>query len=240
MAYTYQSYIAAIQNLAVIPANQTDSAFTSIVPSMIAYAEGRIYREIDLLSTTISDSSAALTSGSRTFTMPTAGGRFVTVQELNIITPAIVTDPEQGTRNAMVPTTKEYMNMVWNSATGAAIPTQFAMLTDQTVIVGPWPDADYTVEVVGTIRPAPLSMTNTTTFLSQYLPDLFVAASMVFISGYQQNFGAQSDNPQMAASWETQYQSLFSSANAEEMRKKFAGALGTSKPVKPLAMQGPA
>jgi hypothetical protein len=102
------------------------------------------------------------------------------------------------------------------------------MLDQFTIILGPWPDANYQVEVIGTIRPTPLSATNTTTFLTTYLPDLFLAASMIFASGYQRDFGSQADNPQQSASWEMQYEKLFASANAEELRKKFSGLGWTS------------
>ena len=51
---------------------------------------------------------------------------------------------------------------------------------------------------------------------------------MVFASGYQKNFGSQSDDPKMAMSWEDQYQKLMASANAEELRKKWAGPGWTS------------
>ena len=77
--------------------------------------------------------------------------------------------------------------------------------------------------VVGTIRPNPLSNTNTTTFLTTYLPDAFIAASMIFASGYMRDFGSQSDNPAQAQSWEAQYENLIKSAGAEEVRKKWAG-----------------
>src|SRR5262249_53305267 len=98
-----------------------------------------------------------------------------------------------------------------------------------------WPDAAYTLEAVGTIRPAPLSATNTSTFLTNNLPDLWFAATMIFMSGYIQNFGSQSDNPQLAVSWAAIYDKLFSSANVEEMRKKYAsGAWGSLQPT-PIA-----
>ena len=98
-----------------------------------------------------------------------------------------------------------------------------AMIDQWNIIVGPWPDAAYRVEVVGTIRPNPLSNTNTTTFLTTYLPDAFIAASMIFASGYMRDFGSQSDNPAQAQSWEAQYENLIKSAGAEEVRKKWAG-----------------
>jgi hypothetical protein len=46
---------------------------------------------------------------------------------------------------------------------------------------------------------------------------------MVFLSGYKQNFGAQSDDPRSAVSWEQQYEKLMASASGEELRKKFSG-----------------
>jgi hypothetical protein len=127
---------------------------------------------------------------------------------------------------------------VWTTETAASastVPDCYAMITDQTIIVGSPPGAEFTVEVIGTIRPTPLSVSNTTSYLSLYLPDLFLAASMVFGTGYQQNFGAQSDNPQMAVSWETQYQSLKASANLEELRKKYQSVAWSSMSPSPAA-----
>ena len=46
---------------------------------------------------------------------------------------------------------------------------------------------------------------NTTTWLGDNVPDLFFCACMVEAAGWMQNFGAQSDNPQMALSWEARY-----------------------------------
>jgi hypothetical protein len=96
------------------------------------------------------------------------------------------------------------------------------MTTQTSIIVGPWPDQAYPVEVVGTIHPAPLSSTNVTTILTQYLPDLFFAASMAAGAGYLQNFGAAQavDNPGMGVTWEAKYQALKQSAAVEEARKK--------------------
>ena len=48
------------------------------------------------------------------------------------------------------------------------------------------------------------------------------AASAIFLMGYQRDFGAQSDDPAAAQSWENQYEKLLMGANAEEMRRKFA------------------
>jgi len=232
MSYTYTTYTAALAELMVT--TTTDADFIAIEPSIIDYAEQRLYRELDLLATVTRD-SAPLAANNRNFTFPTNNGRFVVANGINVITPSSQTVPDNGARHPLTATSRDALDLLWPSATGATVPTLFAPITDQTIIVGPWPDAGYTVEVIGFIRPAPLSATNTSTFLTLYLPDLFLAASMIFASGFQKNFGAQSDDPQMAQSWEGQYNKLFASANVEENRRKWAAGGWSSQQPTPLA-----
>lgn len=215
MAYTYSTFVSALSTEVNI--SSTEANFVIILPTIIDQAEQRIYRDLDLLSTIVTDTSATTSASQRAFTLPQDQGRFVTVQSINIF----------NSSNERVPLTKvsrEAIDLLWPSETAASattIPSKYAPLTDQQVLFGPPPGAAFTVEVIGTIRPAPLSASNTTTFLSQYLPDLFLAASMVAVSGYMRNFGSQADDPKMALSWESDYQTRLASASAEEMRKKF-------------------
>lgn len=227
MSLNYTSYVNQIANIMAVQTSTPQ--FQTMLPGMIDYAEQRIYREIDLLNTVVRDSSSSVSTGNRNFSIPsTTNGPFVTVQGINVITPEGST-PDSGQRNPLKPVARDYLDAVWNNANGdGGIPAYFAMIDQTSIIVGPWPAASYVMEVIGTIRPNPLSSSNTTTFLTLYLPDMFVAASMVYASGYQRDFGSQADNPQQAASWEMQYQTLFKSANAEELRKKFAGPGWTS------------
>lgn len=231
MALTYLTYKATLANMAVM--DETDPNFVQILPSVIDYAEDRAYRELDLLNTVTRDTSN-VTANSRSYTLPQNNGRFRVVNGINIFSPVGTT----ATRNQLDPVSRDYLDACWPSdtaASAATIPSVFAMLTDQTVLLGSPPGAAFTAEVIGTIQPAPLSATNTTTYLTLYLPDLFLAASMVFVSGWQKNFGSQADDPKMAVSWESQYTTLFASANIEENRKKFAsGAWGSLQPT-PIA-----
>ena len=96
------------------------------------------------------------------------------------------------------------------------------------VEVAPTPDASYPVRVSGTVRPLSLSVSNTTTFLSLYFPDLFIMASMIYISAYQRNFGRANDDPQMAVTYESQYDALLKGSIVEEARKKFQSAAWTA------------
>jgi hypothetical protein len=220
MSLTYATYQTALAALMVT--TPTEAGFTTILPTIIDYAEQRIYRDLGLLATVVRQ-SGTLTANSRDFTLPSGAGRFVAISGINVYTPVATT----AIRHPLTAATRDVVDTCWPSETAASaatVPALFAMLTDQAVILGPPPGAGFTAEVIGTIRPTPLSASNTTTFLASFLPDLFLAASMVFAAGYQKNFGGQSDDPRMSQSWETQYQTLKASADTEETRKKFAAA----------------
>jgi hypothetical protein len=234
MNYDYSTYVTTLANMTEY--DEADTNFVQILPSVINYAENRIYREADFISTVIRD-TGALTANSRNFTLPNNIGQFNVVRQLNLITPAN-TLPADGTRNPMTAVSTEVMDMLWpndTAPTTPSIPTMFAMLTQNNVesqttdvLVGPAPDDTYNVEVIGTVNPTPLSADNPTTYLTLFLWDLFLAASMVFMTGFQRNFGSQADDPKMAQSWENTYQTLFRSADLVDSRQRFAAASWTS------------
>lgn len=229
---TYSTFKSGLALMLVVP--EDDPSYVDALPLIINDAEQRLYRELDLLSTVVR-ATGVLVASNRNFTLPTTSGTFVVVEQMNAIEPAGTILPDDGTRVPMQPVSKEYLDAVYPGVAGADVPTMFAPINQQEWIVGPWPDAAYTVEVVGTIRPAPLSESNTTTFLSEYLPDVFLAAALVFSAGYQLNFSAGADNPAAGMSWETHVQKLISSALVEEIRKKFGSQGWTSKSPDPIA-----
>lgn len=218
--------------MAVVPT--TDANFQIILPQAINYAELRIQRDLDFLSTQISNSSYSFSSGSNILTIPTSS--FITLQTIAV--------SSGGQTYPLTPVTKEYLQNVYGSSTGASVPKFFAVyggdaattgLTSQNIIVGPWPDQNYAAVITGTVRSQPLSASNTTTFISVYLPDLMIMASMIYISAYQRNFGRLNDDPQMAQTYESQYQALKAGALIEENRKKFEAAAWTSYSPAPVA-----
>jgi len=231
---TYATYKTALATLSVVP--ETDPNWLAVLPDAIDYAELRIYRDLDLLSTVQTLSTFATTANASRVQL--TAGTFVTLQNVNVISPAGTTVPDSGTRNPVLPVSKEYIQYSWPSSTNAGIPQYFAMIDERTFSLGPWPNAAYTLEIVGTYRPPTLAVGNTTTFISQYLPDLFLMASMIFVSGYQRNFGRQSDDPAMSQSYESQYQALLRGATVEEYRKKFAASGWTSISPSPVATPG--
>jgi hypothetical protein len=226
--YTYTTFVNALQTEAVqLP---TDPNWQTILVTIIDDAEQRIYRELDLINTIVRDTSGSLTANSRNFTLPQLLGRFVTVKGLNLFT-----TPGAG-RTQIRPMSLHALDFLYPSETAATTPSYpeyFAPVTDQTFILGPAPDSAYGIEVIGTIRPNPLSATNPSTFLSLYLSDLFFAGAMVSAAGYMKNFGSQSDDPRQAVSWEQQYQFRIASASREELRRKYASGDWNSESVPP-------
>ena len=229
---TYSTYVDQISTRAVV--SSTDVAFQAILPQMITYAENRMYRDIDFMftSTSLHGVTFVLTAGNRNLSfpinLPDGSGTFVVSEQINLLTDAngnaaSTTNPDACVRVPLLPTTKEFLDAVYGSSLAAnwAQPQYFVPFNETLFFVGPVPNQNYPVEVVGTYRPNSLSASNTTTFISLYLPDVFIMASMIYISAYQRNFGRANDDPQMAVTYESQYQALLKSAIVEEARKKF-------------------
>ena len=224
---TWTTYVNSIANLMPV-ASTVNINFTTVVPNMIDDAEQRLYRELDLLNTVV-QATTSLVTGTRTVALPSTAGTFEVVNEVYAITPATQTVPDLGTRNPLTLVSRPFLDFTYPSSNGSTLPAYFAMTTQSTIILGPWPDQAYTLEVSGTIRPLALSSSNVTSLLSVYFPDCFVAASMVFISGYMKNYGAAVDDPQQGVSWEMHLQKLLVSAQTEEARKKFTSQAWSSK-----------
>jgi hypothetical protein len=215
--------------------SSADPNFQTMLPGMIDYAEQRIYRELDPLRQQVVDATATLSSGVRTLTPPTGIGTYIAIDKLNIITPSSLT-AATGTRSPVVPVSQEFIDITYPSGqANTDVPEFYAMVNNTTIVFGPSPDLPYPVEITGVQRPTPLSSNNSSTYLTQYCPDLFIAASMVFAFGYMRDFGGQADNPQATQSWESQYKQLFQSAQMEQLRAKFQAEGWTVKSPSPIA-----
>ncbi len=150
---TYPTYVAQLSNLMVI--GSTDANFQTFLPGCIDYAEQRIYRELDLLFTQVTDATAQVSSGVQEFSVSTAVGTFITVDQFNIITPA-GTVASAGTRIPLVPTSPEFINNAYPTANSSltGTPEYYAMRSNSVILLGPVPDGPYFAETIGIQRPA--------------------------------------------------------------------------------------
>lgn len=248
----YSDYVSALAALLAQTQTITDPAlaapssvpdFNTILPRGIEFAELMMYRDpdLDFLATRTTDISTNCTPNQRELLLP---AQIVIPISLNVITPASASSADGGTRNNVEIVQKAFMDAFFSTVaptTTPSIPAYCALIAEnnatlaKTAVLGPTPDQAYVCEWFGTFRPVPLSSTNTSTFLSLYLPDLFLSASMIFWSGYQRNFGAQSDDPKMAMSWSMLYGEQKKNASVEEARKKSQGTGWTAFAPTPVA-----
>lgn len=225
MSLTYNSFVSEMATLTVISSNTLvsgDTIFGPIMPGIIDYAEGRLYRDLDLLAASVTDTSVICTSGVRSIFMSTTQGTLLVMNALNLYTPPGATS-SNATRVPLMPVAQSVVDMVYPSAASSncGLPEFFARIGDTQLIFGPTPDQAYGTEITATIRPNALSASNSSTWLTINAPELMIAAGMIFASGYMRNYGSQSDDPKMAASWESQYNLLMKEADIDSMRMKF-------------------
>jgi hypothetical protein len=222
----------------VTPLNQPE--FTAVIPQMLTYAEQRIQRDLDLFAMHGGAGDVYhLTAGNANLAIPAAD--FVVIESLGAF-------DSTGRFYPLTPVSRDYILATLAQAP-LGPPKVFAMiggfaagLTGTIVAVGPTPDQAYAIYAYGTIRAPSLATFasgaaagSSTTWISIWLPDLLVMACMIYVAGYQRDFGRQSDDPQLAQSYENQYQALLTPIDKEEYRKRFQADAWSSQPKSPVA-----
>ncbi len=211
-----------------------DPDFNNIIPNMLNYAELRIQRDLDMLSSQTSN-TYPLTVGLNVFPLPVDD--FLTVQTLEIVQTSAGSVVNA---SPLLPVSKEFIQNVYGGLGSAGTPQYFAMYGDTfggtedvntNILFGPAPNYAYTLRVTGTTRAPSLNKYATAgvadtqyTYISAYYPDLLVLASMIYITMFQRNFGPASDTPESGMTYEKQYQAIRLGAIPEENRRKSQGS----------------
>lgn len=237
----FSDWVQSLSVILEVPQSATPSAaaptadvnWNQLYPRAIEYVEQRLQTDIDLLTCYVTDNSGSLTPNQRAFTLPTATVTFVVVTQLCAFVGGVRQPP-------MLPASRDWLDWSYPSETALGVPSVPGFWTPfdtRKVLVGPAPDIAYPIEVLGTARVTPLSFTNTSNWLTTYLPDLYEAASVVWFAGYQRDYGTQSDDPKLAMSWETIYQDRLKKYDLENLRKQFRNVGFSSRQVNPVAQQ---
>jgi hypothetical protein len=218
VGFTYTSFTNTLAAMLVIDtANDTDWA--TYLPSIIDQAELRILRELDPM---IARKDETLTLGtvlpsSARIGVPTD---LVVLRDLGVYTPAGTNADTGGSWNQLLERDPSFIREVYPSRATSGVPQYFARLDDGQLLLAPSADAGYTAHMFMTARPAPLSVTNATTWLASNVPDLLLFAAAVAAGGFLKQYGAIADDPQAPVTWEKRYQTALVSALAEEARRK--------------------
>jgi hypothetical protein len=219
MSYTYATFSQALAAYMAVPNNNVaDTQFVAMLPSAIDSAEERCYQDLDLISLTSQPQAFPATATKRLVAITAQGAapQIMAVERVGIYAGSPVA------LNACAPVSMEWLDLVYgDQVTG--LPRFYAMRDDVTIALGPNPDQAYSVTVVGKASYTPLSANNTTTWLTQHVPALFLAAAMINATGFQRNFGAQADDPRSAMSWLTEYNALLPRAQELAMRQRQHG-----------------
>jgi hypothetical protein len=238
----FSECVSWLKTMLSVQLNDDDANFLRILPAMFLYADGRIYRELTFLATRITQ-PVRLVAGNREFALPSS---VRVLQSVNVLSPAgPITNTS--TRKLLERISPEALDFFWPQASyKPGLPQKYAIVGNvqpvpqqlaqpfsqplppvqdsqvisHTVRLMPQPDKSYYAELFGDIRPEPLSSDNPETYLSVYYPELFLCACMVFGTGYQRDFGAQSDDPQRAVSWEGTYNLLRQGVALEATRMR--------------------
>lgn len=250
---TYDEYVTQIQAFAWVGEEGDPSGaalLQTVLPQIIADAELRMYRDpkLDFLATRTTDITQKTTRGLRS--VPVAP-QMIVVETVALITPANTLPTVLGAqRLPLLRVAEPWHDMTWPTESMVQAPRPFETYWDlfseeeaaegddplpgpSAIMISPTPDDAYFVEQKGTFRPSPLSSTNQTTFISVFLPDLFVSASMVLVSAWQRKFGQPNDP--MAMTWEAHYQEQLKGAAVEESRKKSLSVGSSPYTPSPLA-----
>ncbi len=253
----FQDWLTAVTTILDSEDTYGNAFFNALAPRIIERAELMIYRDpdLDLISLRTVDDTQTTNTGVRVVAQST---KLVVIETCSLIIPAN-TRPAQGTRIPLERADIAFIDSIWpqESATKApnqldrwywAIPNMFEAVgsgaeSDEdvavasSIVIGPTPDNQYIVEQRGIFRPAPLSPTNQTTFLTTALPDLFLAASVVSGALIQRDVGAvgTQQDPSLQGKWEEEYQRIKGGAMVESARQKARSVDWSSYAPAPIA-----
>ena len=206
---TYANYVSQLTTALQID-DPTEANWVIFLPKIIEDAESICYRDLDPLVMRQA-TSGTIAVGATSISLP---ADWLVGREIFVSTGLV--------RNRIRRADDTFLS-AYAMPADVGKPRYWAQPTFGTLTLAPPSDAVYTYTASYTGKPVALSATNTTTWLTSYVPDLFFSASMVLGAGYQKNFGAMSEDPRSGLSWDQLYARELASAIRAEGRRKGEG-----------------
>lgn len=195
VSYTYDTLVAALQsNL-----DDEDADFAADLPELISRGELRLLRDLDLAIFDVTDEAIGNMQGSvKTVQKPDG---FLVARAVFIVV--------SGSRVFLDPRSREFLLDYWPSTTTYSQPLYFSDEHNTAqILVSPTPDLDYQWGAVYSKRPAGLSSSNTSTWLSTNVGDALLHACLIEC----EKFVIEDERLQM---WSTEYARLTQAAKQE-------------------------
>lgn len=172
---TYDELVTNIRNYTEVGSN----VFTnSVINTFITMAENRILRDIDL-DVFKKEVTGTMTSGNKFLTAPTD----ILTHRYMMITNASSDQIFLGFRDT------SFMKEYWADGTDTGVPRYYSVWDQNTFYVAPTPNANFSVELGYIYRPAQLSSTNTTTWVSINAPEALLYACLIQAYSYTKGPG---------------------------------------------------
>lgn len=197
MATTYADLKTDIQTWM----QNTGTDFTNQLDTFINNTEQRLLREIDP-EAFVFNKYTSLTSGSRFLNNPS---------DLLIIKNLLIQNGDD--RIFLEMKTDEFVYEYWPDATQTGLPKYFANYDDDSTLLAPTPDSNYTVEMQYIARVETLSSTNTTNWLTENADDALLYGCLSEASIFTKNM-------EDYALYDKRYQEIVAGLNNQSRRRR--------------------
>lgn len=203
----------------IIFASAPDEQWASNIPRMIEAATLRIFRDLEPLNSR-RQRSFAVTVGDGALTGPT---------DCWTIRSVFFQAAGQNGRKIVTQRAPDFVEMFTTDVALPGIPKYWSLFQDtRTIKLAPVPSVAGSVIIDYTGYPEMLSDTVPENYISIYYPDLMLYACIVYAAGYARDYGQASDDPKLAMSWETRYQTELAKASISERQRKSSGVFDQS------------
>ena len=206
---TYAELVTKIRDYTEVDSN----VFTAtIVNGFILDAEWRIQRDVDS-DNNRKYATATIIAAQPYVSTPLLTSQTLIIREAQIIpspsAPFVYTGP-----NAVVEYRDTGFINEYNSTNATGLPKYFSYWDEDTIVVAPIPNLTYTMQLNYILKPAGLSVSNTTTYLSNQFPTGLLYACLV------EAYGFLKGPADMIQFYEQKYQSVLQGFSIEQMGRR--------------------
>jgi hypothetical protein len=166
---TYDELVTNIRNYTEVNSNVFTS---SVINTFITMAENQILREIDLDVFKV-EATTNMTSGNKFLSAPN-----------DILTHRYMMITSGSNQIFLDFRDTSFMKEYWPNGSTTGVPKYYSVWDQNTFYVAPTPGANYVVELGYIYRPAQLSSTNTTTWISNNAPEALLYACLIQAYSY--------------------------------------------------------